>query len=152
MKYDASKSWSYITMYEMRCKHAVQISYTYCNGFDQRIARQQLGKHLPLVLHDNNWESMGERILQLVSRQQFCRQCNKQHWELGSLWPVARLRNNRTVFSMWSVPGYTEIPRINDAVEKRIGSSAVQFAAVSELWRLVEYRIGQRSSEWLKTK
>jgi hypothetical protein len=28
----------------------------YCNGFDQRIARQQLGKHLPLVLHDNNGE------------------------------------------------------------------------------------------------
>jgi hypothetical protein len=44
-----------INMYEMQCKHAVQISYTYCNGFDQRNARQQLGKHLPLVLHDN-WE------------------------------------------------------------------------------------------------
>jgi hypothetical protein len=30
---------------------------SYCNGFDQRIARQQLGKHLPLVLYDNNGES-----------------------------------------------------------------------------------------------
>jgi hypothetical protein len=28
----------------------------YCNGFHQRIARQQLGKHLPLVLHDNHGE------------------------------------------------------------------------------------------------
>jgi hypothetical protein len=30
----------------------------YCNGFDQRIARQQLGKHFPLVLHGNNGESI----------------------------------------------------------------------------------------------
>jgi hypothetical protein len=30
----------------------------YCNGFDQRIARQQLGKRLPLVLHDNNGDSI----------------------------------------------------------------------------------------------
>jgi hypothetical protein len=39
-----------------------------------------------------------------------------------------------TVFSVWSVPRlYTEIPRITEAVEKRIGTSAVQFGAVSEL-------------------
>jgi hypothetical protein len=31
---------------------------TYCNGFEKRIARQQLGKHLPLVLHDKNGESI----------------------------------------------------------------------------------------------
>jgi hypothetical protein len=30
---------------------------SYCNGFIERIARQQLGKHLPLVLYDNNGES-----------------------------------------------------------------------------------------------
>jgi hypothetical protein len=30
----------------------------YFNGFDKRIARQQLGKHLPLVLYDNNGESI----------------------------------------------------------------------------------------------
>jgi hypothetical protein len=38
-----------------------------------------------------------------------------------------------TVFSVWSVPRlYTEIPRITEAVEERIGTSAVQFRA-SEL-------------------
>jgi hypothetical protein len=26
----------------------------FCNGYNQRIARQQLGKHLAIVLHDNN--------------------------------------------------------------------------------------------------
>jgi hypothetical protein len=57
----------------------------YCNGFDQHIARQQLGKHLLLVLHDNNWESMGKRMLELVARQRFCKQSNKQHLDLDSL-------------------------------------------------------------------
>jgi hypothetical protein len=39
-----------------------------------------------------------------------------------------------TVFSVWSVPRlYTEISRITEVVEKRIGTSAVQFGAVSEL-------------------
>jgi hypothetical protein len=30
----------------------------YCNGDDERIARQQLGKQLSLVLHDKNGESI----------------------------------------------------------------------------------------------
>jgi hypothetical protein len=30
----------------------------YCKGFDQCVTRQQLGKHLPLVLHDNSGESI----------------------------------------------------------------------------------------------
>jgi hypothetical protein len=30
--------------------------WKYCNGYDQRIAKQQLGKHLPLVLQDNSGE------------------------------------------------------------------------------------------------
>jgi hypothetical protein len=73
-------------------------------------------------------------MLQLVARQQFCKESNKQQWEPGSLSPVIRLRNNKTVFSVWSVPQLcNKIHGITDVVEKRIGKSAVQFGAVSEL-------------------
>jgi hypothetical protein len=56
---------------------------------------------------------------------------------LGSDHVVPQQRRDvtvETVFSVWSVLRiYTEIPRITEAVEKRIGTSAVQFGAVIEL-------------------
>jgi hypothetical protein len=76
-----------------------------CNGFDRSIARQQLGKHVPV---------------------------NKQQWELCSLWAmlqlVARLQTILTieecVFCVGrAVPIYNEIPRITEA-EKRPGVRA----------------------------
>jgi hypothetical protein len=56
---------------------------------------------------------------------------------LGSDHVVPQQRGDVTVesvFSVWSVPRlYTEIPRITEAVEKRIGTSAMQLGAISEL-------------------
>jgi hypothetical protein len=46
---------------------------SYCNGFDQGVARQELGKQLPLVLHVNNGESIiFHNLLYII-----CRICNK---------------------------------------------------------------------------
>jgi hypothetical protein len=54
-----------------------------------------------------------------------------------------------TVFFLWSVPRlYTEIPRITEVVEKRIGTSAVQFRA--EEYRVIEDEITRRLNSDLK--
>jgi hypothetical protein len=42
-----------------KCEGVIEFLFIlYFNWFDQPIARQQIGKHLPLVLHDNNGESI----------------------------------------------------------------------------------------------
>jgi hypothetical protein len=69
---------------------------------------------------------------------------------LGSDHVVPQQRHDataETVFSVWSMLRlYTKIPRITDAVEKRIGTSAVQFRAVN-CDRVIEDEIMRLNSD-----